>query len=143
MVGTIDSKGIRNVKSVQTVAATVFSAEITAVGQVAAIGLNASDGTLSAYPIQISAGNGTAVTPGKWGISLDILASGETGNFVVAGVAPVVSNATSGAYVMAMSSLGTITAQVTVASYITGLNLAPLGMYSSALNDNAGGMIIW
>jgi len=145
MVGTIDAKGIRDIKSNQTISATVLTgSEFTAFGQVAAIGVNPAGG-FTAYPVQVSAGNGTAVPTGRWGVSVDAVASVTAGNFVVAGAAKTISTAgtTSGNYVIAMSANGSITASATVASYITGSQFSVLGMYSSALYSNAGGVIIF
>jgi len=145
MVGTIDAKGIRDVKSQQTISAYVLTgSEFTAFGQVAVIGLSAN-GDFTAFPIAVSGGNGTPVTPGRWGIVNAAVASTKAGNFIVAGAAKTTSTAgtTSGNYVIAMSTNGSIIASATVASYSTASLYSVLGMYSSALFDTAGGVIIF
>jgi len=145
MVGTIDGKGIRNVKSQQAISAYALAgSEFTTAGQAAAIGLSAN-GDFVAYPVQISGGNGTLAPTGRWGISVDAVACTVEGKFIVAGAAKTTSTAgtTSGNYVIAMSSNGSITASATQASYITGSQFSVLGMYSSALFDDAGGVIIY
>lgn len=144
MVGTIDSKGIRDVKSQQVITAYVLTgSEFTDSGQVGAIGIS-TNGDFTIYPVGISAGNGFAVQNGRWGVSVDAVASTVSGKFVVAGTVRTLSTAgtTSGNYVQAISANGSIIASVTVASYITG-STAPLAMYSSALFSNAGGIIIF
>ena len=145
MVGTIDSKGIRDVKSTQAVSAYVLAgSEVTALGQVVAIGIS-GNGDFTAYPVGISGGNGFFVQNGRWGVATGAVASTISGKFVVAGAVKTTSTAgtTSGNYVIAMSTNGSIIASATVASYVTGSQFGVLGMYSSGLFDSSGGIIIY
>jgi len=145
MVGTIDAKGIRDINSNQKVSAYVLTgSEFTVAGQPAAIGISAN-GDFTAYPTGVSAGNGTLVQPGKWGISVGAVASTKSGKFIVAGTAPTTGSAaiTSGAYLIAISATGSILATATKASYHTGSQFGGLGLLSSALFDTAGGVIIF
>jgi len=144
MVGFIDSKGIRNPLSTQTVNAFMATGSETLCAYTPVFVGVSANGTNTCYPADISAlTNLGSARPGRWGICQATTASLQPCKVVVAGGTRLVTGnaVTSGAWVVAISNTGSTTLSATLASLYVGSATA-LGLYSSALYGS-GGMIIW
>lgn len=136
MVGTIDSKGIREIKAVQTVSA--YAASGASEGEPSTLTASTT-GEFFATPSHVSATTNLLI-PGRWGIAAEDITSGAKGKYIVAGVATALDTATSGYMVIALSANGSILASAAISS---GSSKQGIGLYASSLLSAAGGILIY